>query len=81
MRQPIIGSHIEALGSNNALLAKGEVAEETKKTLLVMTANGLKRIQKKGCLIKITDGEKAKKITIKGSTLMGAPADRIRRKQ
>ncbi len=75
----IIGRKVEVKDSSSSTLVglRGEVLDETKNLLTLETSRGIKKIVKKNCvfIIEINNSKK----TVKGSDIVGTPADRIKR--
>jgi len=67
----LIGYYVEIIESSNRnyIGIKGKVVDETRKTLVIKSDKGLKRVGKKGCIFKvIRDGDK---LILKGDELVG----------
>ena len=75
----IIGRDAEVVNSNNRSLVgiKGEIIDETLKTIVILTKNGKKTIPKNEVTLKIwlPSGE----ITVEGKTIMQRPEERIKK--
>ena len=74
--QAIIGKKIKIIDSKNPSLLelKGLVLDETKNMLTLESSGGIKKIVKKDCIFAIENQK-----NIKGSELVGSPADRLKR--
>jgi len=80
LKHELIGLSCEIISSKNKsqIGLKGEIIDETMKTLLIETDKGRKRIEKKGTIFRIKLNDK--KLHIDGNFLFGRPEDRIKRK-
>jgi ribonuclease P protein subunit POP4 len=79
-RHELVGLNVEILKSSNSYhnSISGKVIDETQKTLLVKQGDIVKRIAKKGTLLKFMLPEGY--VEMKGSILITRPEDRIKKK-
>ncbi len=75
IKHELIGNKIEIIDSKNKCLIgiKGSVIDETKYTLVIKQKEKIKRIIKKGTIIKIND------MMIEGEKLVSRPEERIKK--
>ncbi len=79
-RDELIGKGIEVISAKNQanLGIAGSVADETKHLIVIETKQGLKRLNKRGNVFRISCF--GKNIIVDGERLIGAPEERIRTK-
>jgi ribonuclease P protein subunit POP4 len=81
IRHELIGLQAEVAESSNKfnIGIKGMVVDETKNILVIETADGLKKIQKKGAEFIFTIPE-GKKVKVNGTKIIARPEERIKLK-
>jgi len=81
IRHELIGLSVEIANSSNKFSKgiKGLVVDETKNLLVIETAKGIKKVQKKGTefMFTISDG---KRVKVNGALIAKRPEDRVKLK-
>lgn len=82
LRHEFVGLHVDVAKSTDpsATGLSGEVVDETRNMLVIMTAKGRKSVAKKDCtfIFALPDG---RRVSVRGDLLVARPEDRIKKRQ
>lgn len=80
LQHELIGLEGEVISSTNRSQVgiKGEVIDETMNTVSIRSGKGIKKIQKRGSLFRLTLGKL--KVEVDGNELLSRPEDRIKKR-
>ncbi|OYT41777.1 ribonuclease P protein component 1 [Candidatus Pacearchaeota archaeon ex4484_26] len=79
LKEELIGLETEVIDAKNKSLIgiKGRIVNETKFTLHIRTAKGIKRVLKEQATFKLP--YKNKKLSVEGKLLIGRPYERLKK--
>jgi ribonuclease P protein subunit POP4 len=80
LRHELIGLKCTVISSSNSHQngIEGKIVDETRKTILIETANGMKQIQKQDSVLRLKIPHHT--VEISGNDLIAKPEDRIKKK-
>lgn len=80
LRHELIGLDCTVVSSSNKSQVgiSGKIVDETMKTLVIESAGKEKRVQKEGCVFRVSLGPQA--VDIEGKYIASRPEDRIKKK-